>query len=201
MLREIYFKISSMFFRPQVKELGKGCKLRLNGRIIGGKHVHFADGVVLEKGFLIAAYPQFGGRDNPLKSGEAGKGVWFGANGSYNRNLTVYCADSVKIGKDVLFGSNVLISDNEHGTDPEMEGVPYRDQPLKTKPVEVGDGCWICEDAKILGGAHIGEQCVVAAGAVVKGTYPARSMIAGMPAKVIRVWDPGQKKWVKPGET
>ena len=52
----------------------------------------------------------------------------------------------------------------------------------------VGDGCLIGIGAVILGGAEIGEGCIVAAGAVVKENFvvPPRSLVAGVPAKVVR---------------
>ncbi len=53
-------------------------------------------------------------------------------------------------------------------------------------PIQVGDGCWICTGATILGGTTIGERSIVAAGAVVKGDFPAGSLIGGVPARVLR---------------
>lgn len=52
----------------------------------------------------------------------------------------------------------------------------------------VGDGCLIGIGAVILGGAEIGEGCIVAAGAVVKekAVIPPRSLVAGVPARVVR---------------
>jgi carbonic anhydrase/acetyltransferase-like protein (isoleucine patch superfamily) len=52
----------------------------------------------------------------------------------------------------------------------------------------VGDGCLIGIKAVILGGAVIGEGCIIAAGAVVKenAVIPARSLVAGVPARVLR---------------
>ena len=52
----------------------------------------------------------------------------------------------------------------------------------------VGDGCLIGIGAVILGGAEIGDGCIIAAGAVVKenARIPPRSLVAGVPAKVIR---------------
>jgi carbonic anhydrase/acetyltransferase-like protein (isoleucine patch superfamily) len=52
----------------------------------------------------------------------------------------------------------------------------------------VGDGCLIGIGAVILGGAEIGPGCIVAAGAVVKehAVIPARSLVAGVPARVLR---------------
>lgn len=196
MVKKIYYFLASVFYKYRVASLGKGCKLRFGGRILGGNYVHLANGVEIEKGFTLAVYPSFGGKDNPVKNGQ-GKGIQLEENGSYNRNLTIYCANSVRIGKDVMFGSNVLISDNEHGTDPSTE-TPYRFQPLTTKPVSIGDGCWIAEDAKVLCGSQIGERSIVAAGAVVKGIFPDRCILAGIPARIVRTWSEEEHQWVKP---
>ena len=52
----------------------------------------------------------------------------------------------------------------------------------------VGDGCLIGIRAVILGGAEVGDGCIIAAGAVVKenARIPARSLVAGVPGKVVR---------------
>lgn len=178
-----------------IKDIGKDCKIRFAGKVIESQYIHIGDGVELEKNWVIAVYPTHGGCVNPVCDGST-KGVWLDANGSYNRNLTIYCADSIRIGKNVMFGSNCLVSDNEHGTDA-SSNVPYRFQRLKTKPVVIGDNCWIAENAKILSGSKIGENSVVAANAVVKGEYPPNCMLAGVPAKVIRVWDYTEGRWVR----
>ena len=193
MIKKIYFCISKMIFKLQVAFLGEECKLRMNGRVLGGKYVHIADNVEIEKNWIIAVYPEFGGKENPVKN-EQEKGVWLGKGGSYNRNLTIYCADSVKIGKNVLFGSHVLVSDNDHGMNADSE-TPYKYQVLETAPVEIGDNCWIAEDVKILKGTTIGKNSIVAAGSIVKGVYPEYSMLAGIPAKVIKTWNFDSHTW------
>ena len=54
------------------------------------------------------------------------------------------------------------------------------------RPVVVGKGVWIGSHATILPGVTIGEGAVVAAGAVVARDVPARTVVAGVPAKVIK---------------
>lgn len=196
MLKELYYKITSILIKPKVASMGKDCKIRMKGRILSGKYVHLADAVEIENNYTIAVYPSFGGKDNPVLN-DPDKGVWLGERGSYNRNLTIYCADRVFIGKDVLFGSNILVTDNEHGTNPEGN-VSYRHQPLNAREVSIGNGCWIGEGAIILSGTSIGEKSIVAAGAVVKGDFPGMSIIAGVPAKIIRIWSSEKKQWIKP---
>lgn len=53
-------------------------------------------------------------------------------------------------------------------------------------PITIGEGCWICTGATILGGTNIGPRSIVAAGAVVKGEFPAGSLIGGVPACLLR---------------
>lgn len=55
-----------------------------------------------------------------------------------------------------------------------------------SQSVHVGDGCWIGARVTILPGVRIGHGCVVAAGAVVTEDQPPNSLVAGIPARVIR---------------
>ena len=193
MLKKIYYYLSAVFFRIQLKELGKNSKLRMNGRIISGKYVHFSDEVEIEKNWIIAVYPEYAGKRNPVTESPL-KGVWIGSKCSFNRDLTIYCADKISIGNNCLFGSSVLISDNDHGINP-ISNQAYRFQPLTSKPVEIGDNCWIAENVKILKGASIGEKTIVAANSVVKGQFPGYCILAGSPAKIVRRWDFEEEVW------
>lgn len=110
------------------------------------------------------------------------------------RNLNIYCAELVDIGDDVLIGSYVLITDMAHGMDADLPG-SYQTQTPESIPVKIGDGTWIGDKASILPGTKIGKRCIVGANSVVKGTFAPYSMICGNPAKVVKVWDSGSKRW------
>lgn len=58
-----------------------------------------------------------------------------------------------------------------------------------SSPITIKDGCWICSSATICGGVTIGENSIVAAGSVVLRDVPPNSIVAGVPAKVIRQID------------
>ncbi|TYL56059.1 acyltransferase [Nocardioides sp. BGMRC 2183] len=93
--------------------------------------------------------------------------------------------ESIEIGDDVWFGKDVFISDASHGVaDPE---VPIGRQFGEHRAVSIGDGSWIGHGAIILPGARLGRRVVVAAGAVVRGEIPDDSVVAGVPARVVRV--------------
>lgn len=89
----------------------------------------------------------------------------------------------VSSGVDIRIGSRCAISwevqiFDEDGH--ELEGKSDRGA------IEIGDNVWIGTRATILKGSRIGSGSVVASGAVVSGDFPARSLIGGVPAKVIR---------------
>ena len=100
----------------------------------------------------------------------------------------------IDIGDDVFTGMNVYITDQNHGyEDPDT---PIGIQDPQDDPVVIGDGSWIGSGAVVLPGARIGKQCVVAANSVVRGTFPSHSVLAGVPAKVVRAYD--GTKWERP---
>lgn len=115
--------------------------------------------------------------------------------------------ESIRIGQRVVTSWNVYIQDFDgHPTDPETRRIQmlnlvedfrpsYRAsrkvEPLRwtfpTAPIEIGDDVWLGANTTVLKGAKIGSGSIVAAGAVVAaGTYPPRSVLGGIPAKVIK---------------
>ncbi|HEY3881348.1 MAG TPA: acyltransferase [Trebonia sp.] len=79
---------------------------------------------------------------------------------------------------------NSLLTDQNHGyEDPDT---PIGRQFPVNRPVSVGAGSWLGAGAIILPGTAIGRNVVVAAGSVVRGEIPDRSVVAGIPAKVVR---------------
>lgn len=197
MLLRMYFSFSKFFFKnfAKVRNIGKGAQLRLNGRVIGGQYVSLKDKVIISENWLIAVYPEFGGSENPVKRNS--KGVVIEEGVSVNRNLTIYCAESVKIGKNCMLGSNILITDNDHGMNPELGS--YDIQPLVTKETMIEQECWIAQNCCILAGSHIGRNSIIGAGSVVKGNIPPYSIAVGSPAKVVRTWDFERHAWSRDG--
>lgn len=114
-----------------------------------------------------------------------------------NRNITIYCAQEIAIGDNCLFGSNILITDNNHGINPVNHG-PYSQQELTYKgAVIIDENCWIAQNVCILAGTHIGKWCVIGAGSVVSGDIPDYSMVMGNPGKVVAQWDFEKNKWCR----
>jgi serine acetyltransferase len=101
---------------------------------------------------------------------------------------------SIEIGDDIQTGPYVYITDQNHGyADPDS---PIGGQPTEEAPVRIGSGSWLGANSVILPGAVLGENCVVAAGAVVRGEFPSHSVVAGVPARIVREFRSGE--WRRP---
>lgn len=95
----------------------------------------------------------------------------------------------IDIGDDVHTGPYVYITDQNHGyEDPDQ--VVHSQWP-SDEPVSIGSGSWLGTGVVVLPGANIGRNVVVGAGSVVRGTFPDHSVIAGVPAKLIRQYVEG----------
>ena len=103
---------------------------------------------------------------------------------------------SIELGDDIQTGPYVYITDQNHGyEDPD---VPVGIQTTREAPVRIGSGSWLGANVVILPGTNLGRNCVVAAGAVVRGTFPDHTVVAGVPAKAVRILRDGE--WERPTE-
>lgn len=100
-------------------------------------------------------------------------------------NAYSFIRPNVVIEDDVSMGQHVrLVSDtHEISAGSRRTGTPRHD------PIRIGAGTWVGAGVTVLGGATIGERCIIAAGAVVTGDIPPNSVAAGIPARVIRLID------------
>lgn len=90
----------------------------------------------------------------------------------------------VTIGSHVNLAQGITVTALNHNF--ENPDLRIDEQGVSTKPVVIGNDVWIGANAVILPGVTIGEHCVVAAGAVVTKNVPPRSLVGGVPAKVIK---------------
>lgn len=91
-----------------------------------------------------------------------------------------------EIGDYVMMGTDVVIITRNHSFD--RTDIPMMQQGFeKERPVIIGNDVWICDRVVILPGVHIGDGSIIAAGAVVTHNVPAYSIVAGVPAKVIKM--------------
>lgn len=133
-----------------------------------------------ENGRLIVHGHNQIGRGSLVWLLEGGKIVLKG--NSFTAGLNkIIAKESIEIGRNCSIAWGVTITDHDfHKT--YVNGAV---QP-ETKPVKICDGVWIGMNATILKGVTIGERAIVAAGSVVTRDVPPKSMVAGVPARVVK---------------
>ncbi len=121
----------------------------------------------------------------PFHANFGGRHVHVGNDFYANFNLTLVDDGEIHIGNGCMFGPNVTIITASHPTIPEERagGLQFN------KDVKIGNDVWLCSNVSILPGVTIGDGAVVAAGAVVNKDVPPRTLVAGVPAKIIRPLD------------
>ena len=90
----------------------------------------------------------------------------------------------VEIGNHVNLAQGITVTALNHNFSDTNKRID--EQGVSTTPVTIEDDVWVGANAVILPGVTIGEHCVVAAGAVVTKDIPPHSLVAGVPAKVIK---------------
>lgn len=99
--------------------------------------------------------------------------------------VTIHGSD-ITIGDNVMVGANTKIIDHDfHSVDYMERRTDARDHEI-SRPIQIGDDCFIGCNSIILKGTHIGDRCIVGAGSVVHGVFENDCLIAGNPAKVIK---------------
>lgn len=100
--------------------------------------------------------------------------------------LRVDAGARVRVGNRVHFGHHVMLLTINHEIGPSEE----RCGPLTAAPISIGDGVWIGSRVTVLPGVSVGRGAVIAAGAVVTRDVAPDTMVAGVPAVVVRQLDP-----------
>jgi acetyltransferase-like isoleucine patch superfamily enzyme len=106
-----------------------------------------------------------------------------GARTYINRYTILDASLSLVIGEDCMIGPNCYLTDHDHGV---MPGQRPSSQSLVSVPTRLGDRVWIGANAVILKGVTIGDDAVVAAGAVVTKDVAPGVTVGGVPARIIK---------------
>lgn len=115
----------------------------------------------------------------PLYS-DFGKNIHFGEDVFINAGCHFQDHGGVYLGDGCQVGHNVVFATLNHGLAPEMRAHTY------PAPVRLGRGVWVGSGAILLSGVTVGDYAVIGAGAVVTKDVPPRTVVAGVPARVVR---------------
>lgn len=170
-------KLTHWYWSRKIGHFGQGAKLIDPVLVYGGQHMHFENGVRIER-FARLECVREGDRWGKLFIGEATQTGFF---------IHIACGESVHIGKHGWIAGGVYITDHDHAW-PAKAG-------LVCDPVHIEEHVWLGERAMVLKGVRLGTGCMVAANAVVTKSAPPYCMLAGMPARIIKRYDLETKEW------
>lgn len=192
MLINRIFMLARGFFKTGKKVfLGRNTRILNTKNIVFGKSVtigsyceidgYASEKIVLGNGVKIGSYSKLLSTSHFSKFG---KGLKMG-NYSAVGDFTHFGAPGgIEIGNDVIMGSYVSFhSENHNFTDTSKL---IREQGTSSKGIILGNNIWVGAKVTFLDGCIVGDNSVVAAGAVVNGIYPNNTVIGGIPAKVIK---------------
>ena len=111
---------------------------------------------------------------------DCGKNIKLGKRVFINAGCQFQDQGGIEIGDDVLIGPQTIIATLNHDSNPEKRGG------MIPKPVKIGNKVWLGARVTICPGVTIGEGAIVGAGAVVTKDVPPRTVVAGVPARIVR---------------
>lgn len=111
------------------------------------------------------------------------------------RNSSLVGHRHIHVGNDVWTGHSVYITDMNHGYEDVTRPISVQNQ--AERPVNIGDGSWLGFGSVILPGVTIGRNVTVGANSVVTHDLPDFCVAAGVPARIIRIYDP-EDGWRSP---
>jgi len=138
--------------------------------------IKFGDRVTIGKYAII--------RPSNIYGGPIGEGLVMGNNSNIGPYNYIGCSGKITIGNNVMLAPRVSIYAENHVF--ENPNITIKAQGVTKMNVVIEDDCWIAANAIILAGVTIGKGSVVAAGSVVNEDVPAFSVVAGVPARVIK---------------
>jgi acetyltransferase-like isoleucine patch superfamily enzyme len=112
---------------------------------------------------------------------DCGRNLRIGRNVFVNQGCRLDDIGGIELDDDVLLGPGVRLISSGHPLDPAL-----RRRQVTADPIVIGRNVWIGAGATVLQGVTIGDDAVVAAGAVVTRDVPAAVLVAGVPARVVK---------------
>jgi acetyltransferase-like isoleucine patch superfamily enzyme len=170
-------------------------KLRFRGRLKTDGFAFVCPGVTLEIGkeatLYLGRWSWIGhGTKIRVHEGE----VRIGAKSVLGQECTISAYQHVSIGRECIVADRVMLIDFDHGV-VEVER-PIRLQGIYKRDVHIGHNVWIGYGASFLRGVTVGDNAVVGTYAVVTKDVPANAVVAGVPARLIRMRPtPRQLRW------
>lgn len=190
------YKRGMMLLRGIIK-LRKKVFLGPNVSIANKRNFHFGTNVTIEKNTRLDGYASqrimlgdnckigaFSCLTSTSHFSKYGKGLVMGNNSAIGDYTHFGASGGIDIGNDVIMGSYISFHSENHVFSDTSKLI--REQGVTSKGIKIGNNVWVGVKVTFLDGSQVGNNSVVAAGAVVNGVFPNNVVIGGVPAKIIK---------------
>jgi acetyltransferase-like isoleucine patch superfamily enzyme len=183
------FKYARLAARLALRKLWHGRKLVLDGLAFIGPGCTLQIG---DKGRIELGRWSWVGHGTKLRCHEGV--ISLGAKSVLGQECTVSAYQHVSIGRECVIADRVMLIDFDHGVvDVDR---PIRLQGIYKRDVRIGNNVWIGYGACVLRGVTVGDNAVIGTNAVVTRDVPENAVVAGVPARVVRMRDaPQRMRW------
>lgn len=169
----LFSRCRTGFYRWFGMKIGPGCRIE-NIRARRPRQIELGAGNAFTEGCWLY----------PIDADYDGTRIRVGEGNYFNRDCVIDACGFIQIGNRNMFGPGVYITDSNHVM-PEMGSVS--EGTMDVGQVTIGNDCWFGARSVILKDVVLGDRCVVAAGSVVTQSFAAGSVVAGVPARLIKV--------------
>lgn len=182
------FLIGSSLSAPGL-QIGPCC------RIIGARCIIFGKGIYAGRELWLEAVTTYEAQSFEPK-------ILIGDYVRFSDNVHISAIENITIGSHTLFGSKIYVSDHNHGVYAGEGQSSPNEPPAERKlggggPVIMGENVWVGDNSVIVGPAAVGRGAIIAANSVVRGEVPPNTMVAGVPARPIKVFNFQTGTWDK----
>ena len=191
MLRGVFLRIRMRSAKGLVM-LGKGTHVRYANHLTAGRDLIIEDyaevNCMASRNIVVGDRVTIGRfaiiRPSNAFGGAVGEGLKVGNNSSIGTSSYIGCSGYIEIGNDVMLGPGVGLFAENHVYN--RTDISIKDQGVEKKFIIIEDDCWIGTNSVVLAGVTVGRGSVIAAGSVVTKDIPPYSVVAGVPAKIIK---------------
>lgn len=187
--RRMTSSVMALLLRAPGLYLGPAC------RVVGGHCIAFGRNIYAERNLWLEAVTSHQSQRFQPK-------IAIGDYVSFSDGVHISAIASIAIGSHCLFGSRIYVSDHNHGSYRGEQQSSPGEPPVRRLlggggPVVIGENVWIGDNSVIIGPVTIGRGAIVGANSVVRGVVPSNTIVAGAPAKPIKIFNFKTGTWVK----
>lgn len=144
----------------------------------GCEYIHIGNGTTIDKDLQLTAWHTDKGTPS----------ISIGNNCLIRAHAHITAVGHIRIGDNLLTGTNILITDNLHGDNSLSDlQMPPRERRIVGKgDISIGNNVWLGNNVCVMPGVTIGDGAVIGANSVVTHDIPAYAVAAGIPARVVK---------------